>query len=202
MTTGVSLIESMETVQDGTNCATTPTGQPTGQKAGKQGYIRGAELSLGAGQDPGLHEMECSDQGPEDHTVEDMAKQRVMAEGQWWHVNRGGFPIPEETWEKMWQHVTDTHPRGAAIEESIREKPCRRVSMFSNLMAPNPDKISCRSNDQRIGSLLGSVPTCSQLECTLWSAQCAREPDGSADVPAATTVSSFQRNISKYVYTI
>jgi len=157
----------METVKDGPSCATTPTGQPTGQKAEKQGYSRGAELSLGAGQDPGLHEMECSDQGPEGHTVEDTAKQGVMAEGQWWHVNRGGFPIPEETWEKMWQHVTDTHPRGAAIEESIREKPCRRVSM---LMIPNPDKISCRSNDQCIGSLLGSVPACSQLECTLWPA--------------------------------
>ena len=62
------------------------------------------------------------------------ASQGVTAEGQWWHVNRGGFPIPEATWEKMWQHVTDTHPNGAAIPESIRERPCRRVSYIAMCM--------------------------------------------------------------------
>ena len=52
-------------------------------------------------------------------------------EGYWWHVNKGGFPVPDDTWERMWQHVIDTHPNGAAIAESIRGKPCRKVTVLA-----------------------------------------------------------------------
>lgn len=39
----------------------------------------------------------------------------------WWHVNTGGFPVPEQTWQKMWDHVAEVHPSGAALVEKIRE---------------------------------------------------------------------------------
>ena len=130
--------------------------------------------------------MEHSDHGPEVLGMEDIAKQGVVAEGQWWHVNKGGFPIPEETWEKMWQHVTDTHPSGAGIEESIRERPCRRVSRIMTSAG------TTTSESQLVARLSGSIPGCSQRECTLWPAQCAGEPDGRADVPAATAISFSQ----------
>jgi len=40
----------------------------------------------------------------------------------WWHVNKGGFPIRKDTWEKMWTHVVDTHPEGESVAEAIRGK--------------------------------------------------------------------------------
>ena len=46
------------------------------------------------------------------------------------HVNKGGFPIGEDTWEEMWQHVTETRPNGAAIANSIRGMACRKVEVF------------------------------------------------------------------------
>ena len=49
------------------------------------------------------------------------------APSQWWHVNKGGFPIPRDTWEQMWKHVTDMHPNGADVAESIRGKSLKRV---------------------------------------------------------------------------
>ena len=68
------------------------------------------------------------------HEAEDACREQnhtqtcaPKADGQWWHVNKGGFPIPKETWERMWQHITDTHPNGADITESIRGKPLKRV---------------------------------------------------------------------------
>ena len=51
----------------------------------------------------------------------------AVRKGYWWHVNKGGFPIPEATWEKMWSHVVDVHPDGAAVAEAIRGRPCRKV---------------------------------------------------------------------------
>lgn len=45
----------------------------------------------------------------------------------WWHVNKGGFPIQEETWEKMWSYVIATHPEGASVATSIRGKSCKKV---------------------------------------------------------------------------
>lgn len=45
----------------------------------------------------------------------------------WWHVNKNGFPIVEETWSKMWQHIADVHPDAAKIAESIRGQSLKRV---------------------------------------------------------------------------
>ncbi len=44
----------------------------------------------------------------------------------WWHVNKGGFPIPQDTWERMWTYVVATHPEGIEIVLNIRGKQHRR----------------------------------------------------------------------------
>ena len=46
----------------------------------------------------------------------------------WWHVNKGGFPIPADTWERMWQHIVDVHPNGREVVKAIRGQHCKRVS--------------------------------------------------------------------------
>lgn len=35
-------------------------------------------------------------------------------------VNRSGLPVNEETWERMWRHVTRIHPEGDAVAKRIR----------------------------------------------------------------------------------
>ncbi|XP_075470811.1 tubulinyl-Tyr carboxypeptidase 1 [Ascaphus truei] len=37
------------------------------------------------------------------------------------YVNRGGLPVDEPTWERMWGHVTRTHPAGEELARRIRE---------------------------------------------------------------------------------
>lgn len=36
------------------------------------------------------------------------------------YVNRGGLPVDEETWERMWRHVARIHPQGEAVGRGIR----------------------------------------------------------------------------------
>lgn len=70
----------------------------------------------------------------------------------------GGIPHP---WRDMGEDVAacDRYtPQGSCHR---RVHPWETLQKGKYLMTPNPDKISCRSNDQCIGSLLGSVPTCS-----------------------------------------
>ncbi|MGH0183450.1 UNVERIFIED_CONTAM: hypothetical protein FKN15_012148 [Acipenser sinensis] len=35
-------------------------------------------------------------------------------------VNRGGLPVDEATWERMWRHVSRIHPEGDVIGRKIR----------------------------------------------------------------------------------
>ncbi|XP_065919937.1 tubulinyl-Tyr carboxypeptidase 2-like isoform X1 [Dysidea avara] len=46
----------------------------------------------------------------------------------WWHVNKGGFPIASDTWDKMWYYVRQVHPDGEQVEVSIRGELHAKVS--------------------------------------------------------------------------
>ena len=52
----------------------------------------------------------------------------------WWHVNKTGFPIAAETWERMWDHVIQVHPQGTQIARSIRDTLVKKVDMPKELV--------------------------------------------------------------------
>ena len=66
-------------------------------------------------------------------------KNAPVKESYWWHVNKGGFPIPAHTWEKMWEHVTVVHPEGEHLAREIRGKSQKRVAI------PTPPVLSQKS---------------------------------------------------------
>lgn len=51
----------------------------------------------------------------------------ALVEKYWWHVNKTGFPIKEETWKKMWDYIIATHPDGAGIAMSICERTHKKL---------------------------------------------------------------------------
>ena len=52
---------------------------------------------------------------------------RLTVDKYWWHVNKGGFPIQSDTWEKMWNYVAVTHPEGDQVAMKIRGKAHRKI---------------------------------------------------------------------------
>lgn len=47
----------------------------------------------------------------------------------WWHVNKSGFPICQETWDKMWSYVSTVHPNGHELTQAIQDNPnAKKVS--------------------------------------------------------------------------
>ena len=65
-------------------------------------------------------EAECLEGDKTPLTTSTSSESPSKAAGYWWHVNKSGFPISEETWSKMWQHIADVHPDAAQISSSIR----------------------------------------------------------------------------------
>ena len=92
-----------------------------------------------------------ADEGKEDE--EEKKKAKAMTEvvvqvppsskRRWWHVNKGGFPIPADTWERMWKHVVDVHPNGQDVARAIRGRPCKKVSQCDDHCSYNVLSLSC-----------------------------------------------------------
>jgi len=40
------------------------------------------------------------------------------------HVNKSGLPLDTNTWERMWDRVSDIHPNGTRIQYNILHEPC------------------------------------------------------------------------------
>ena len=38
------------------------------------------------------------------------------------YVNKSGLPLDSNTWERMWEHISDVHPDGTRIQFSIRHE--------------------------------------------------------------------------------
>uniref|UniRef100_A0A672G530 Vasohibin 1 n=1 Tax=Salarias fasciatus TaxID=181472 RepID=A0A672G530_SALFA len=55
-----------------------------------------------------------------DEEQEDEGEEELRDGGVPFYVNRGGLPVDEETWERMWRHVARIHPSGEALGKEIR----------------------------------------------------------------------------------
>ncbi|KAG7237255.1 hypothetical protein INR49_032588 [Caranx melampygus] len=55
-----------------------------------------------------------------DEEQEDEGDEELRDGGVPFYVNRGGLPVDEETWERMWRHVARIHPSGEALGKEIR----------------------------------------------------------------------------------
>lgn len=62
----------------------------------------------------------CSTQQERDEEPEDDGEEELRDGGLPCNVNRGGFPVDEETWERMWRHVARIHPSGERLEKELR----------------------------------------------------------------------------------
>ncbi|XP_026209441.1 tubulinyl-Tyr carboxypeptidase 1 isoform X2 [Anabas testudineus] len=55
-----------------------------------------------------------------DEEQEDEGEEELRDGGVPFYINRGGFPVDEETWERMWRHVARIHPNGEDLGKEIR----------------------------------------------------------------------------------
>lgn len=58
-----------------------------------------------------------------DEEQDDEGEEELRDGGVPFYVNRGGLPVDEETWERMWRHVARIHPNGEALGKEIRGVP-------------------------------------------------------------------------------
>ena len=106
----------------------------------------------------------------------------------WWHVNKGGFPIPEDTWEKMWRYVRDHHPNGQEVAKTIRGQRCKKVSELRKIKQTQP----INKDSTYIGPL-SKGPKSLHLNSR------SRRSAGSTAVPTRSTVST-QIHITSHLH--
>lgn len=90
----------------------------SGRKCGKVPTMSGDRTAGARGvlrRTAGCEGVEQREEEPEDEGDEDMRDGGVP-----FFVNRGGLPVNEDTWERMWRHVARIHPEGEAVGSKIR----------------------------------------------------------------------------------
>ncbi|XP_004624789.2 vasohibin-1 isoform X1 [Octodon degus] len=100
-------------------------GMPGGKKVmtgGSSSAVQSAAATATSATPSGVKRLETSagasaqrDDEPEEEGEEDLRDGGVP-----FFVNRGGLPVDEATWERMWKHVAKIHPNGEKVAQRIR----------------------------------------------------------------------------------
>jgi len=74
-------------------------------------------------------------------------------------VNKSGFPLDGQTWERMWGHVERVHPDGSAVAAAIRSAAClARVRLRGGGRGELRGPPATRCGGSAPAAELGSVP--------------------------------------------
>lgn len=74
-------------------------------------------------------------------------------------VNKSGFPLDGQTWERMWGHVERVHPDGSAVAAAIRSAAClARVRLRGGGRGGLRGPPATRCGGSAPAAELGSVP--------------------------------------------